>query len=103
LAQFTERVTIYTTTGLYRVSFPAPYTQLEPSVFERVRGTELGQSSTEVFRTWRDSFREEIEHFADCVEHGIACRTPPQQAALDLQLLERLVSLRHQPDSVSTS
>jgi predicted dehydrogenase len=40
-----------------------------------------------------DSYVAELRHFRDCIVDGIACRTPPEQGARDVELLRGLFRL----------
>ncbi|HVN62512.1 MAG TPA: hypothetical protein VMT59_14730, partial [Gaiellaceae bacterium] len=37
-----------------------------------------------------ESFLRELVHFHDCVAAGAACRTPPEQARVDMELLTNM-------------
>jgi predicted dehydrogenase len=40
-----------------------------------------------------DAYVAELRHFHACVTDGIACRTPPEQALRDIELLRDLYRL----------
>jgi len=41
----------------------------------------------ESFESYEESFARELAHFHDCVVNGTECRTPPEQARLDMDVL----------------
>ena len=43
-----------------------------------------------MFESYEESFARELAHFHDCVVNGTECRTPPQQARLDMAVLTEM-------------
>jgi hypothetical protein len=64
-----------------RLSFAAPYLRRAPAPL-RVLGA--GALQLDVYG---DAYTSQLEHFHDCVAHGVPCRTPPEQARRDIALL----------------
>ena len=83
--EFRERATFYFTDGVYELELPVPYW---PQAERRLRVARGDAVFTETFSG--DTYVAELRHFADCIEHGAECRTPPQQAARDIELLRDL-------------
>jgi predicted dehydrogenase len=71
--------------SIRRLTFPSPYLKSSPTLYERVEGT-----TTTVFRRYEESFRRELQHFHECIAGDAACRTPPEQARLDIDVLTRM-------------
>lgn len=89
LSKFQEELSVYFDDAVHTLRFPAPYVRHAPTLYEHV--AEQGdRSRKETWESWTESFVAELSHFHDCVCHGAACRTPPEQAAWDLDLLERI-------------
>jgi predicted dehydrogenase len=88
LGDFREHIALYGRDGIRELEFPAPYLVKAPTVYRR---RDPGGLSRER-RSWRESYIRQLEHFHDCVTGGAACRTPPEQARLDIGLL---TALRH--------
>ncbi|HEV7941419.1 MAG TPA: Gfo/Idh/MocA family oxidoreductase [Solirubrobacteraceae bacterium] len=93
LQDFREELRIHFDDAVHRLRFPAPYLRHSPTVYERT-GMKNGRSHTEGWESWTESFLAELIHFHDCVRLGEAPRTPPQQAAADLELLEQIFKAR---------
>jgi predicted dehydrogenase len=83
--------------------FPSPWLKQTPTRYERSEADGLDQT-VRVFESHREAFRQQLVHFHDCVRQGIACRTPPEQARVDMELLTamfraapRSATDRHRP------
>jgi len=42
------------------------------------------------FESHRESFVQELVHFHECITAGAECRTPPEQARTDIELLTNM-------------
>jgi predicted dehydrogenase len=69
LQDFRERARLYFTDAIHELELRAPYQHAG------------------------DSYLAELRHFHDCVVDGVACRTPPEQGARDVELLRDLFRL----------
>jgi predicted dehydrogenase len=83
LGDFRERIVLYGADEVRELEFPAPYLHKAPTVYRR---RSRGGASAER-RSWHESYVRQLEHFHDCVVAGAACRTPPEQARADIELL----------------
>jgi hypothetical protein len=45
---------------------------------------------TRIVRSWREAYARQLAHFHACVTRGERCRTPPEQASRDIELLAAL-------------
>lgn len=86
---FEERIELLGSRGVRRLEFPAPYLRQSPTAYTWVRRDPPG-SVQRTFRSWRESYVRQLEHFHSCVVSGTACRTPPEQASADIALLAAL-------------
>jgi predicted dehydrogenase len=93
LQDFHEEMRIHFDDAVHRLRFPAPYLRHCPTLYERTSERD-GRSHTERWESWAESFVTELVHFHDCVRLGHACRTPPHQAARDLELLAQIFKAR---------
>jgi predicted dehydrogenase len=50
----------------------------------------LGGQSVQIFRSYEESYRRELVHFHHCVTAGEECRTPPEQARVDIEVLTEM-------------
>jgi predicted dehydrogenase len=82
LEDFRERATLYFVDALHELEMPAPYWPDAPRV-HRVTGAPAMEHTG-------DAYIAELRHFHACVLDGVACRTPPEQAARDIELLREL-------------
>ncbi len=78
---FTEELELIGGGSVCRLSFAAPYVRRAPAPL-RVRGTGARQLDA-----YGDAYASQLEHFHDCVAHGVPCRTGPEQARRDIALL----------------
>lgn len=83
LGDFREHLGLYGRDGIRELEFPAPYLLKAPTVYRRRDPGGL----TRERRSWRESYLRQLEHFHDCVTRGARCRTPPEQARADIELL----------------
>ncbi len=80
---FREHVAVYGD-GVHELEFPAPYLLHAPTTYRWTRG-----SGAVVHRSWDEAYERQLLHLHACVTRGEPCRTPPEQAVADLELLER--------------
>ena len=83
---FDERIELLGSHGVRRLEFPAPYLRQSPTAYTWMRRGPQG-CVQRTFRSWRESYARQLEHFHACVTDGVACRTPPEQARADIGLL----------------
>ena len=86
---FDERIELLGSHGVRRLEFPAPYLRQSPTAYTVV-SRDTGGSVQRTFRSWRESYARQLEHFHACVTGGTPCRTPPEQARADIALLAAL-------------
>src|SRR5919204_1509045 len=89
LREYQEQVAFYFADSLRQLTFPSPWLKQAPTRYERSEADELDRS-VRVFESHRESFVRELEHFHDCITQGVDCRTPPEQARLDIDVLTQM-------------
>jgi predicted dehydrogenase len=90
---FSEDVRFLADDGEWRLRFPAPYLRQAPVVYTREH--RAGDSWARAAESsYGDPYLRELEHFHACVSGGEPCRTPPEQAERDLELLAGLFCAR---------
>ena len=89
LGDFRERVELFTDAGVRALEFAAPYLRQAPTAYRHSAGAG-GANVARALRSWRGSYATQLLHFHDCVTRGLACLTPPEQAARDIALLTAL-------------
>ena len=89
LGDFHQHLALYGRDDVRELEFPAPYLHQAPTVYRhRTHG-----GVTREQRSWQEAYVRQLEHFHDCVTAGAPCRTPPEQARADIELLTRLRKL----------
>ena len=92
LMDFRERAGLYFADAVHELEFPAPYWPEAPRV-HRVTGVRDGEHAIAVTEHAGSSYVAELRHFHACVVDGAQCRTPPEQALRDIELLRELYRL----------
>jgi predicted dehydrogenase len=92
LMHFRERASLYFDDAVHELEFPSPYWPDAPRV-RRVTAVRDGAHAVTVDEHAADAYIAELRHFHACVVEGIACRTPPEQALRDIELLRDLYRL----------
>ena len=86
---YRETVAFYFAEEVHTLSFPSPWLKQSPTVYEVSRKGESARLA-QVFESYEESFSRELAHFHDCVVNGVECRTPPEQARLDIAVLTQM-------------
>lgn len=89
VADFSERITLYCEDGIRRLEFPAPYLRQAPTLYTRAYERD-GTHEQRVRGSWDEAYEKALRHFRACLAGEVACRTPPEQAAEDIDLLADL-------------
>jgi predicted dehydrogenase len=89
LFDYRESVAFYFAEEVHTLSFPSPWLKQFPTVYEVSRRGERARLA-QVFESYEESFSRELAHFHDCVVNGVECRTPPEQARLDMDVLTQM-------------
>jgi predicted dehydrogenase len=87
--EYRESVSFYFAEEVHSLTFPSPWLKQSPTVYE-VSRAKNGARVAESFESYEESFAREWAHFHDCVVNGTECRTPPDQARLDIDVLTRM-------------
>lgn len=86
LHDFRERIALFGAADVRELEFPAPYLRQAPTRYRRA-SPGRGGNITREFRSWRESYARQLEHFHACVVEGQPCRTPPEQSRADVACL----------------
>jgi predicted dehydrogenase len=97
LANYEETVAYYAKAGRVRLVFPSPFFRNMPTpVF--VEGMEDGKpSAKQVIASMKEAFKEELLHFAECVQTGKTPITTPEEAKGDVALLHKIFKAIKRP------
>ena len=77
---------------MHELELPAPYWPDAPRM-HRVTAVRDGRHAVTVDEHAADAYVAELRHFHACVVDGAVCRTPPEQALRDIELLRELYRL----------
>jgi predicted dehydrogenase len=86
--EYREAVAFMFEDRVQRLTFPSPWLKQSPTRYERTT-TDEGRAVS-VAERYEESFARELLHFHACVTDGVECRTPPEQARLDIDVLTRM-------------
>jgi predicted dehydrogenase len=87
--EYHESVRFFFAEEVHSLTFPSPWLKQSPTRYD-VSRAQGGANATESFQSYEESFARELVHFHDCVVNGIECRTPPEQARLDIDVLTQM-------------
>jgi Oxidoreductase family, NAD-binding Rossmann fold len=89
IREYQEQVAFYFRDSLRQLTFPSPWLKQSPTRYEQSGADDLDRV-VRVFESHRESFVRELVHFHDCITAGVDCRTPPEQARIDIELLTQM-------------
>jgi predicted dehydrogenase len=87
--EYRESVSLLFADSVRRLHFPSPWLKQYPTSYERSDADGLARS-VRVFESYEEAFARELAHFHACVVEGVPCRTPPEQARLDIDVLTQM-------------
>ncbi len=97
LANYEETVAYYGKADRVRLVFPSPFFRNMPTPVI-VEGMEDGKPfEKRVIASMKEAFREELLHFAECVQQGKPPITTPEEAKGDVALLHRIFKAIKRP------
>jgi len=89
IREYREQVAFYFRDSLRQLIFPSPWLRQSPTRYERSEADGLDRV-LRVFESHREAFVQELVHFHACITQATECRTPPEQARVDIDLLTRM-------------
>lgn len=97
LANYVETVAYYAKAGRVRLVFPSPFFRNMPTPVV-VEGMENGKPfEKQVNASMQEAFKEELLHFAECVQTGKTPITTPEEAKGDVALLHKIFKAIKRP------
>ena len=87
--EYRESVIFFFAEEVHTLDVPVALAQ---AVADPLRGIarQEARAVAESFESYEESFARELAHFHDCVVNGTECRTPPDQARLDMDVLTQM-------------
>jgi predicted dehydrogenase len=83
---YRETVALFFDESVHSLEFPSPWQKQRPTVYRRAERRDRANAVHE-WTAYEEAFSRELDHFHACVTAGEACRTPPEQARLDIEVL----------------
>jgi predicted dehydrogenase len=87
--EYRETIQLMFAEELHSLEFPSPWLKQHPTVYRRSRSVDRAATAT-IFTAYDESFSRELRHFHQCIVDGVACRTPPEGARLDIDVLTQM-------------
>jgi predicted dehydrogenase len=84
--EYRESVTLYFADSVRSLLFPSPWQKQRPTVYRRAERHDGTNRAVET-ESYEEAFSRELDAFHACVVDGAQCRTPPEQARLDIEVL----------------
>ena len=89
IREYQEQVAFYFRDSLRQLTFPSPWLRQAPTRYERSEADGLDRT-VRLFESHREAFVRELVHFHECISEGSDCRTPPEQARVDIEVLTQM-------------
>ena len=87
--EYRETIQLMFAEELHSLEFPSPWLKQHTTVYRRSRKGGRAVDAS-VFAAYDESFSRELRHFHDCVVDRTPCRTPPEGARLDIDVLTQI-------------
>ena len=87
--EYRETISLFFHDSVRTLTFPSPWLKQYPTVYRR--SERAGRTNAvQIAESYDESFARELAHFHACVTEGVPCRTPPEQARLDIDVLTQM-------------
>jgi predicted dehydrogenase len=90
--EYRETIQLMFAEELHSLEFPSPWLKQHPTVYRRSRPSGRSVEAT-VVTAYDEAFSRELRHFHSCITEGTVCRTPPEGARLDIDVLTQMFLL----------
>jgi predicted dehydrogenase len=87
--EYRESVSFFFADSVRSLTFPSPWLKQYPTLY-RCSEREGRANAVREAEFYGESFDRELRHFHRCVTEGKACRTPPEQARVDIEVLTQM-------------
>lgn len=88
--EYRETIAFFFADSVRTLSFPSPWLRQHPTIYRRSDAAESMTNAVRITESYDEAFSRELVHFHSCVVEGLPCRTPPEQARLDIDVLTRM-------------
>jgi predicted dehydrogenase len=89
IREYSESIGFYFADSLRELTFPSPWLKQSPTRYVRSEAAGAARD-VRIVESHEESFLRELVHFHACIVGGEECRTPPEQARVDIDLLTRM-------------
>jgi len=87
--EYRETIQFMFADEVHSLEFPSPWLKQHPTVYRRSR-QDRRTNDVRIVKAHDEAFRRELLHFHDCIVDGTPCRTPPEEARLDIDVLTQM-------------
>jgi myo-inositol 2-dehydrogenase/D-chiro-inositol 1-dehydrogenase len=88
--EYGEEVSLFFADSVRSLSFPSPWLKQAPTVYRRSERDAGSANAVRTAQFYGESFARELRHFHSAVTGDEPCRTPPEQARLDIEVLTQM-------------
>jgi predicted dehydrogenase len=87
--EYRETIQFMFAEEVHSLEFPSPWLKQYPTIYRRSR-PDGRTNDVYIVKSYDEAFRRELLHFHDCIVDGTPCRTPPEGARLDIDVLTQM-------------
>ena len=87
--EYRETISLFFDRSVRTLEFPSPWLKQFPTVYRRSEATGP-LNAVRIAESYDEAFSRELVHFHSCVVDGTPCRTPPEQARIDIDVLTQM-------------
>jgi len=87
--EYRETISLFFDDSVRTLTFPSPWLKQYPTEY-RVSARNGRTNDVRIIESHEEPFARELAHFHGCVTEGVECRTPPEQARLDIEALTQM-------------
>jgi predicted dehydrogenase len=87
--EYRETISLFFADSVRTLTFPSPWLKQYPTVYRRSEADQR-RNAVRIVESYEESFARELAHFHASVADGTPCRTPPEQARLDIEVLTQM-------------
>jgi len=84
--EYRETIQFVFADSVRTLEFPSPWLKQHPTTYRRA-GAGGRMNVVQIAHSYDEAFARELRHFHDCIVDGKECRTPPEGARLDIEVL----------------
>ena len=87
--EYRETIQFMFAEEVHSLEFPSPWLKQHPTIYRRSR-RDGRTNDVHIVKSYDEAFRRELLHFHGCIVDGTPCRTPPEAARLDIEVLTQM-------------